>query len=126
MVAAYAFLLQDGGHLLLRLTQLPACQPADLVPPPSSSSIASSSNPAAAAAKDSSKAAAAEAAASGRAADGAEGAAAGLTDQVSALLQKTVHDAESQVSAVDGLDLQAGGGVWVVALCTGSKSVYML
>jgi hypothetical protein len=101
-------MLQGGGHLLLRVTQLPACQPADLVPPPSSNSMsnaagtAAASAAAAAALKDSSKSAAAAAAAAAGDRAAASGSAAtgngsGLTDQVNALLQKTYHDAESQV-----------------------------
>lgn len=90
--------MQDGGHLLLRLTQLPASEPADLVPPPSSSALAGSSGSAAVSAEASKAAAAAAAGATGNAAasDGVVDQD-GLAHQINSLMKRTYHEAESQV-----------------------------
>lgn len=113
--------MQDGGHLLLRLTQLPASEPADLAPPPSAATRANnavtgdadgSGKPPVSAA-----AAAAAAAMSGAKASGSDGGSEGddssrgglsrfvaIPGSVRQAMKKGYSDAESQVSSHDTCD----------------------
>lgn len=108
---------QDGGHLLLRVTQLPAAEPADIVPPIATTSATSSSSSskgaaggqpgstqrmAAVAAAVAGPAAAA--AAAGGSSGGTEGAGLeggeGLQEKAAMLLKQGLSQAQEQVRGV--------------------------
>jgi len=97
--------VQDGGHLLLRLTQLAAAEPADLVPP-----IAAASTAAAAGGPGSSSSSSTGSQHSSSSGGGSEGAAGStgsmssveegdqdLQDRIAAVLKDSVAQAQGQV-----------------------------
>lgn len=121
--------MQDGGHLLLRVTQLSAAEPADLVPPIStaaassrSSSSSSKGTPPGTAAGGGSQsgsqrvaaAAAAVAGPGGEAAGGSveeeEVADEGLQDRIVAVLKQSAAQAQSQVC---GLAQHGAASAWL-------------
>jgi hypothetical protein len=99
---------RDGGHLLLRITQLPACQLADVVPPPGTAAAADAA--AAAGAGAAAKAPAAAAAGTPAAAAGAAAGAAGgsalddndLNELLSAVVRKGAAQVQDQVRVAAG------------------------